>query len=184
MDGSLWSDHSQAYFFGIFKKKKIVIYDTLIEKLSEKEIVAVLGHELGHWYYLHNMQMIGLSFLNTGFVLYLFSFMINNQWLYKDYGFTKINYFMGMNIFFLIYTPIAVVLKALLCYVSWKNEYQADFFAIKQGYGKYLGQGLMKLFKDNKANMDPDELYSLFHHTHPNLVERLGAINAEIRKLN
>jgi STE24 endopeptidase len=182
MDGSKRSDHSQAYFFGVLGKKKIVIYDTLLEKLEVEEITAVLGHELGHWKHKHNVQMICVSFLNIGLMLYLFSFFLNNDKMYFDHGFGQKHYFMGLNLFMMIYGPLGILIRAAICWLSRRNEYQADRFAISLGKGKELASGLIKLFKDNKANMDPDELYSLFHHTHPNLGERLAAIKFEVSK--
>jgi len=182
MDGSKRSDHSQAYFFGVLGKKKIVVYDTLLEKLETEEILAVVGHELGHWKHKHNVQMITTAFLKIGFVLYLFSFFLNNDKMYFDHGFGQKHYFMGLNLFMMIYSPLEILTKAGICWLSRRNEYQADRFAVSLGRGKPLASGLIKLFKDNKANMDPDELYSLFHHTHPNLAERLAAIKFEISK--
>lgn len=182
MDGSKRSDHSQAYFFGVLGKKKIVVYDTLLEKLETEEILAVVGHELGHWKHKHNVQMITTAFLKIGFILYLFSFFLNNDKMYFDHGFGQKHYFMGLNLFMMIYSPLEILTRAAMCWLSRKNEYQADRFAVSLGKGKELASGLIKIFKDNKANMDPDELYSLFHHTHPNLAERLAAIKFEVSK--
>lgn len=183
IDGSKRSDHSQAYFFGFLGKKQIVVFDTLIEKVEVPEIVAIVGHELGHWYHQHNVHMIILSFSNIGLILYLFSFILNNDQIYKDFGFVNKSYFMGFNIFFLLYTPIGVIIEAFLCFVIRRNEYQADRFAVRLGKGQDLTNGLLKLFKDNKADLDPDEIYSLFKHTHPNLIDRTDAINQELKKL-
>jgi STE24 endopeptidase len=182
IDGSKRSDHSQAYFFGFFGKKQIVIFDTLIAKASVDELVAVVGHELGHWYHRHNIQMIVLSFLNIGLILYVFSFMLENDQMYQDFGFKNKAYFMGLIMFFLLYSPLGILIHAIFCAVIRRNEYQADRFAVGLGKGADLLLGLGKLFKDNKAELDPDEMVALFRHTHPNLIDRTTAIKETMRK--
>lgn len=182
IDGSRRSDHSQAYFYGFFGKKQIVIFDTLISKAEVSEVVAVVGHELGHWRHKHNIQMIAMSFANIGFILWTFSFMINNDQMYSDFGFASKSYFMGLNMFFLTYSPLVIIVNALFCLVIRSNEYQADRFAVSLGFGTELLSALLKLFKDNKADLDPDELVALFRHTHPNLVDRTQALKTALRK--
>lgn len=182
VDGSRRSDHSQAYFNGFFGKKQIVVFDTLIAKAEVPEVVAVVGHELGHWRHRHNVQMIAMSFANIGFVLWTFSFMINNDQMYRDFGFASKSYFMGLNMFFLTYSPLLILVNALFCLVIRSNEYQADRFAVSLGFGDQLLSALLKLFKDNKADLSPDELVALFRHTHPNLVDRTQALKAALRK--
>ena len=182
IDGSKRSDHSQAYFFGFLGKKQIVVFDTLIEKASVEEIVAIVGHELGHWHHRHNIQMIIFAFAHIGLILYLFSFIFNNAQLYTDFGFIQKSYFMGLNMFFLLYSPIGVIVEAIMCFNVRRNEYQADQFAVKLGRGTHLLSGLTQLFRDNKADMDPDEIVALFRHTHPNLIDRTNAINQQMNK--
>ncbi len=182
MDGSKRSAHSQAYFFGILHKKQIVVYDTLIEKLEVDEIVAVVCHELGHWFHMHNVQMIAFQLSYIGVILYVFSFFFNNPKLYYDYGFDNIYYFMGFLLFNNFFTPIGILIQAVFCYTSRKNEHQADFFSLKEKKGDNLIKGLIRLFKTSKVDMDPDHLYSLFNNTHPTLYERIKALKLRMRK--
>ena len=182
IDGKTRSDHSQAYFFGFFGKKQIVIYDTLIEKVSVDEIVAVVGHELGHWYHSHNIMTICVSFANIGFVFYLFSHIVNNDAMYTDFGLINKSYFIGLIIFLMLYSPLSIITNALTCFMIRTNEYQADRFAVRLGKGNDLISGLVKLFKDNKGDLDPDEFVALFRHTHPDFIDRVEAIQAEMKK--
>ena len=183
IDGKKRSDHSQAYFFGFFGKKQIVVYDTLIEKVTVPEIVAIVGHELGHWYHRHNIYNIVFTFANLGLVFYVFSYIMNNNNLYTDFELANKSYFMGLIIFAYLYSPISILTQALMCFVIRTNEYQADQFSVRRGMGQNLMEGLAKIFKDNKSDLDPDEVVALFRHTHPNFIDRVEAIQAEMKKI-
>jgi STE24 endopeptidase len=182
IDGSKRSDHSQAYFFGFIGKKQIVIFDTLIEKMSVEEIVAIVGHELGHWYHRHNFKMIGIAYAYIGFTLYLFSLILNNDQMYSDFGFLNKSHFMGLNVFCMLYSPIDVIYQTMLCVLVRWNEYQADRFSVGLGKGKELLSGLIKMFKDNKSELDPDAIVDMLKNTHPNLIDRTEAIRQSIKK--
>lgn len=182
IDGSKRSNHSQAYFFGILKKKQIVIFDTLINNLEIDEIIAVVCHELGHWYYSHNVQMMVANFLNIGFYLYLFQFFLENDKIYYDFGFDGKYVYVGLMLSGTFFKPFSIVIGGLMCFLSRTNEFQADFFAFKKGRGDLLIKGLVKLFKKSHGDLDPDHVYSLFKHTHPSLYQRISAIKGEMRK--
>ena len=182
MDGSTKSSHSQAFFFGVFKKRQVVLYDTLIDCLEVDEIVSVLCHEIGHWYYMHNYQMMGIIFSEMLAILYLFSFVIDYDKMYFDFGFNDRVYFMGFTIFMMLLQPILRLFGSLTCALVRKNEYQADSFAVKWGYGKDLRTGLAKISKDNNIDLNPDPLYSTFNNTHPTVLQRVEAIDVLMLK--
>ena len=184
IDGSKRSNHSQAYFFGILKKKQIVIFDTLINNLETDEIIAVVCHELGHWYYLHNVQMMIANFLSIGFFLYIFQYFLQNDKIYYDFGFDAKFAYVGLLLFNIFLQPLGVAISALMCFLTRVNEFQADLFAVKKGRGEQLIKGLVKLFKKSHGDLDPDHVYALFHHTHPSLYQRISAVKKEMRKKN
>jgi STE24 endopeptidase len=182
MDGSKRSAHSQAFFFGFLNKKKIVIYDTLLENVAVKEIVAIVGHELGHWKHKHNIAMLVLQNLFIYLFLGLFSLFLNSDKFYYDFGFSNKYPFMGITLFSIFFSPVSIILSALICAITRRNEFQADRFSVTLGMGEDLAKGLIQIFKDNNADLDPDHLFALFNHTHPGLSERLDALNLEMAK--
>lgn len=182
MDGSKRSAHSQAYFFGLFGKKQIVIYDTLIEKAGIREILAIVGHELGHWKHKHNIVMMVMQVGIIGIFLATLSLMLENDKFYYDFGFSNKYYFMGLNMFGIFFAPLNIIIHAISCFITRVCEYQADRFSVKLNRGEDLLNGLIQIYKDNKGDPDPDHLYALFNHTHPNLLQRADAIQLELSK--
>ena len=197
IDGSKRSAHSNAYFTGLpwIGKKKIVIYDTLLEKSSEKEVEAVLAHELGHWKMNHTSRLLFISQAHLFYIFALFSVFIENKSLYADFGFHKERpVLIGFLLFNEILSPTDSILKLLLNIWTRSMEYEAgmpslisvfnavmlkpktDAFAVKLGYASELGASLIKLQIQNLSSMDADWLYSSFHHSHPILTERLKAM--------
>lgn len=177
MDESQRSSHSNAYLFGFGKNKRIVLFDTLIKKLEIKEIVGVLGHELGHWKKWHYTYNILFIFVNLFALFYLLQFFINENAIFISFGFEQKSVFIGLFLFFLIYSPVFFFVEIIQYYYSRKFEYQADIFACELGYGNELKSALGKLSEENKSNLDPDPLYSMINYTHPTLIERVKAIN-------
>ncbi|OTB13687.1 hypothetical protein K445DRAFT_319904 [Daldinia sp. EC12] len=177
IDGSKRSAHSNAYFFGLPWKKHIVIYDTLIEKSSSEEVVAVLAHELGHWSLGHTTRLFGISQINVFYIFSLFSVFINNNSLYADFGFTKEHpIIIGFILFSDALAPMDLVIKLLMNIMSRKFEFQADAFARNLGYQAELASSLIKLQIQNLSTMDADPLYASYHFSHPILSERLKAL--------
>ncbi|TPX70608.1 Ste24 endopeptidase [Spizellomyces sp. 'palustris'] len=176
IDGSKRSAHSNAYFYGFFGNKRIVLYDTLLEHSKEDEVCGVLAHELGHWQYNHVLQMLVIIQLHLFSLFYIFSSFINHVPLYRSFGFSTQPPLIGFTLFQYIILPAEMVLSFLQNVVSRKNEFQADAFAKKLGYAKLLRSALIKLQVENKGNMNPDKWYSAWHYSHPPLVERLDAI--------
>lgn len=217
VEGSKRSAHSNAYLYGFFKNKRIVLFDTLIkgyhsssddekdedsekvknmteeerQKYEEKkkakldrgctteEIVAVLGHELGHWKYNHTVK--GLVIVEVKILLFflLFSKVLSSKSLYRAFGFTNSQPAAIGLIVILgnILLPCKVVLNLLMNSLSRRFEYQADNFATTLGYSKQLGDSLIKLQLDNLSFPVSDKFYSLWHYSHPTVVERIRAIS-------
>lgn len=179
IDGSKRSEHSNAYFFGFWKKKRIVIFDTLLKEekgVSEDEIVAVVSHELGHWYHNHFMRNIVVLQISLLAQFYLFGYVMYNQTLYTAFGFEKQNLFIGLMLFSYLYSPVNFVLSLFTVKLSRYHEFQADSFARKLDYASLLKSGLIKLLTKNASNMDPDPVYSSFYFSHPPLLERISKL--------
>ncbi|KAG9526639.1 CAAX prenyl protease 1, partial [Aureobasidium melanogenum] len=169
--------HSNAYFTGLPWKKKIVIYDTLIEKSDTKEIEAVLAHELGHWKMGHTTKLLLISQVHLFYMFALFSVFINNQSLYNAFGFTRERPIMiGFILFNEVLAPTDSVIKLLMNIMTRRMEFEADNFSLKLGYSAELASSLIKLQIQNLSSMDADWMYSSFHYSHPILTERLKAV--------
>ncbi|KAL4102164.1 hypothetical protein PRIC1_005912 [Phytophthora ramorum] len=185
-DGSKRSSHSNAYFFGFFKSKRIVLFDTLLEQATHDEIVAILGHELGHWKLWHTAQgfVIQQAYILASF--YVFGLCMNDAELFASFGFAGDSskpVIIGFLLFSqTMWAPVEHVLSFLITLNTRKNEFQADAFAVDLGHDAALKSGLTKLAIENLSNMNPDVLYSAYHYSHPPLVERLNAITARAKK--
>ena len=177
MDASQRSSHSNAYLFGFWKNKRIVLFDTLIKNLEIKEIEGVLGHEFGHWAKWHSIILLFISFTNIFIIFYLLQFFINEIPIFISFGFEQKSVFIGLYLFFLIYSPVTFFINAIQNYIVRIIEYQADKYSYELGYGDYLKKALIKLSESNKSDLDPDPLYSIINYSHPILVERIRAIN-------
>jgi STE24 endopeptidase len=173
IDGSKRSSHSNAYFFGLGNNKRIVLFDTLIKQMNDEEILAVLCHELGHWQFGHMWKQMANSFLQIFIMFYCYGFFSTNDQLFQSFGFDEKSIIIGIGLFLGIYSPISFVLGAISLKLSRTFEFQADSYATDFGYGELLSSGLVKLFKENSGDMDPDLIYASFHYTHPTFVERL-----------
>lgn len=177
IDGSKRSSHSNAYFTGLPWSKQIVIFDTLIDHSTVDETVAVLGHEIGHWKLSHLPKMLIFAQLHLFTAFSLFSAFLNNQSLYKSFGFTTVQpTLIGFMLFNDIFQPFECISQFGLNLLSRKHEFEADAFAKKFGYSDDLATALIKLLSENLSTMDADWLYSSYHHSHPILAERLTAL--------
>lgn len=176
VDGSKRSGHSNAYFFGFFKNKRIVLFDTLLEHSSIEETCGVLAHELGHWKYNHVFRTLIISQVHLLLIFYIFSLFLTRQELYTSFGFTSHPILIGFLLFQFVYSPVEAVMGFAMNLLSRKHEFEADFFAVQLGYSDVLASGLIKLQIKNLGNMNPDTWYSTWHYSHPPLVERLNAI--------
>lgn len=179
IDGSRRSAHSNAYFYGLPWSKRIVIYDTLIEKQSVTEVTAVLAHEIGHWSESHIMQMLAVTQVHIFGIFALFSAFVHNKSMYESFGFhTQHPILIGFILFNDILQPVETFLKFGLNLMSRKFEYEADAYAVRLNYGDELSQALIGLHRENLSSVDADWLYSAYTHSHPILPERLRALRA------
>lgn len=179
IDGSKRSTKANAYFTGLGPKKRIVLYDTLIQDLIGDEIVAVLAHEVGHYKKRHTLQFMAASVLQTGFMLWLFSLCVNQPALSEALGGDG-NYFqLGLVAFVLLYSPVGMILGLFMNMWSRKNEYEADAYAATQGQGEALVAGLKKISVKSLSNLTPHPAYEWVYYSHPSLLKRIGAIRQE-----
>mmetsp|Transcript_36890 Transcript_36890/g.77373 ORF Transcript_36890/g.77373 Transcript_36890/m.77373 type:complete len:525 (-) Transcript_36890:137-1711(-) len=181
MDGSKRSSHSNAFMFGFFKNKRIVLYDTLMTQVHDSEILAILGHELGHWKMGHTVTNFVISQLYMGASFYAFSLCYNSTELYRAFGFDddarSIPTIIALLLFFsTVWEPIDKALSYAMTVHSRKCEFEADEFSANLGMSQKLQSGLCKIHLENLGAMCPDPWYSTYHYSHPPLVERLSAM--------
>ena len=177
VDESTRSAHSNAYLYGLGNNKRIVLYDTLIKKLTPEEIEAVLGHEIGHWKKSHNIKTLIITFVHVFILFYIFGFFMNDERIFLSFGFQNKSISIGLYLYFILYIPISYVIDILQFKLIRSFEYEADQYSKELGYSDQLISGLKKLFEKNLSDMDPDPLYSLVNNTHPTLIERVRALN-------
>jgi STE24 endopeptidase len=177
IDGSKRSTKANAYFTGFGAKKRIVLYDTLINEMETDEIVAVLAHEIGHYKKKHVLQGLVISLLQTGVLLFVFSLFVGSPVLSKSLGVENPNFHIGLVAFGILYTPFSFVLDIFMNLLSRKNEYQADAFAAQNFNPGSLASALKKLSVKNLSNLTPHPLYVFFHYSHPTLLQRLEHLN-------
>jgi STE24 endopeptidase len=177
INGSKRSTKANAYFTGFGSKKRIVLYDTLINDMETDELVAVLAHEIGHYKKKHVIQGLLISLIQTGIVLFIFSLLINNATLSKALGVEIPNFHIGLVAFGILYSPVSFVLGIFMNLLSRKNEYQADEFAAIHFKPEALASALKKLSVKNLSNLTPHKTYVFFHYSHPTLLQRLARLN-------
>jgi len=181
MDGSKRSSHSNAFMFGFGKNMRIVLFDTFIVQVSDNEILAILGHELGHWKLGHTWSNFIVTQVYTAASFYCFSLCYNSTDLYRAFGFDGVDRpvptMIALLLFFqTIWAPVDKILSFVMTLFSRMNEFAADKFSSDLGMGKALQTGLCKISLENLGAMCPDPLYATYHYSHPPLVERLSAM--------
>ena len=177
IDGSKRSSKANAFFSGIGKKKKIVLYDTLIQKHSTEELVAVLAHEVGHFKKKHIIQGFVLAIIQVFFTMFVLSLMVYNEALSLALGASQHSIHVNLIAFSILFAPISGITGLLMSMHSRKNEFQADAYARQTFDGQALAQALKKLSVDSLSNLYPHPLYVFFHYSHPPLLQRLQALN-------
>ncbi|MDO8293014.1 MAG: M48 family metallopeptidase [Gallionella sp.] len=183
MDGSKRSAHGNAYFTGFGKTKRIVFFDTLLERLSGNEIEAVLAHELGHFKRRHVLKRIVATFaMSLGF-LWLLGQLMQTSWFYEGLGVntphsTESGTALALLLFFMILPLFSFVLQPLLSAYSRKHEFEADAYAATQTAATDMVSALVKLYQDNAATLTPDPLYSSFYDSHPPAATRIAHLQA------
>ena len=180
IDGSKRSTKANAYFSGMGRKKRIVLFDTLIRELSAIEIVAVLMHEIGHYRKKHIISGMILSFIQSGILLFILSLFVSQPVLSQALGAPEASFHLGLIAFGVLFSPISIIIGLMMNSFSRKNEFQADDFAAGFGMSNGLISALKKLSVNNLSNLTPHPLYVFFHYSHPTLLQRIRKLNGSI----
>jgi STE24 endopeptidase len=176
MDGSKRSAKANAFFSGLGRKKKIVLFDTLIREHSTQELVAVLAHETGHFKLKHTVTGLLAGIAQTGLMLFLFSLLQGHPSLAQALGAQQSGLHLELLAFGLLYTPVSALTGILMHLLSRKHEFEADAFARETYDGNELVRALKKLSADNLSNLTPHPAYVFVHYSHPPLLKRLNAL--------
>ncbi len=185
MDGSRRSAHANAYFTGLGAAKRVVFFDTLLQRLSPGEVEAVLAHELGHFSHRHvQKRMVGIfgfSLLALGLLGWLSTQVSFFEGLGVAPNMRAPNDALALLLFMLALPPFTFFVSPLMAHFSRRHEFQADAYACAQASGQDLANALLKLHEDNAATLTPDPLYVRFYYSHPPASERLAALARAIR---
>jgi STE24 endopeptidase len=173
IDGSKRSTKANAYFSGFGNEKRVTLYDTLINDLTDDEIVAVLAHEVGHYKKKHIIVNLFASILLTGLTLYILSVFISNPLLSYALGVSTPSFHVGLIAFGLLYAPISEITGLLMNHLSRTFEYQADDYAKTTYKAESLITALKKLSKNSLSNLTPHKAYVFVHYSHPTLLQRI-----------
>jgi STE24 endopeptidase len=184
MDGSKRSAHANAYFTGFGAAKRVVFYDTLLNKLSPDEVDAVLAHELGHFKHRHIAKRIAAMFALSLAGFALLGWLATRTWFYAGLGVQPNlqgpNDALALLLFLLAVPVFSFFISPLLALLSRKHEFEADAFAAMQTNGRDLGSALLKLYEDNASTLTPDPVFVKFYYSHPPASERLARLNAGV----
>jgi STE24 endopeptidase len=173
IDGSKRSSKANAYFSGFGKQKRVTLFDTLIDKLNKKQIVAVIAHEIGHYKKNHIIFNLFFSIMQTGFMLYILSLFIYMPVFSEALGIENHSFHIGLVTFSILFTPISEISSLIFNMFSRKFEYEADEFAKNTYNGEYLIEALKILSKDSLSNLTPHPNYVWWHYSHPTLFQRV-----------
>lgn len=176
IDWSKRSSKANAYFAWFWPKKRIVLYDTLINNLTVEELVAVLAHEIGHYKKKHTLQMLIFSILQTTLIMYLFSLIIDNREIAQSLWSINQSFHIWAIAFGILFTPLNLILWIFGNILSRKNEYEADNFARENYSWEALISGLKKLSANNLSNLFPHPVYEFIHYSHPTVLKRIKAL--------
>lgn len=181
MDGSKRSTKSNAFFTGFGKFRRIVLFDTLIEKQTTEELVSVLAHEMGHYKKRHILKSMIISVLTTGLMFYILSLFINNRDLFAAFRMQEMSIYASLLFFAFLYSPIEMILSVFGNMLSRRNEYEADSYSVKT-YKKPLSMiaALKKLSVENLSNLTPHPIKVFLSYSHPPVLERIRAIRKEV----
>lgn len=176
MDGSKRSSHGNAYFTGFGKNQRIVLFDTIVNSMTTKELLAVLAHEIGHKKLNHIKRLLIFQSVFLFFIFYILGQLYNYQEFFIAFGFSEKSPAAAIIIFSIIFSPVTYFFSPIFNYFSRKHEFEADNFANQaMTESESLKTALLKLHKDNLSNLFPHPIYSFFHYSHPPLMERLKA---------
>ena len=178
IDGSKRSTKANAFFSGLGPKKTIALYDTLIEKHSDEELVAVLAHEVGHFKKNHILLTLIISIIQLGLMSYLFEVCMSYNNIAQALGSSQMNFHIGLIAFSFVFSPIGLTIGIFLNILSRKNEFEADDYAKTTYDGNALQLALKKLSVDTLSNLYPHPLYVFVHYSHPPLIQRLSNLKS------
>lgn len=176
IDGSKRSTKANAYFSGFGKQKRVTLYDTLINKLTKNQIVAVIAHEIGHYKKNHIIFNLLFSIIQSGIMLYILSLLIYMPIFSEALNIENHSFHIALITFSILYTPISEISSLIFNLFSRKFEYEADEYADKTFDGKYLIEALKVLTKDSLSNLTPHPKYVWWHYSHPTLLERINQL--------
>ncbi len=183
MDGSKRSTKSNAFFTGFGSSKRIVLFDTLIEKHTPDELLGIIAHEMGHYKLKHILKMIISSIFDLGLTLFVLSFFLKNQSLFDAFKMEYVSIYASLLFFGFIYSPISTLISLFSNYFSRKHEYEADKYAVDTtNLGNEFISGLKKLSVDNLSNLTPHKLKVFVEYSHPPVLDRIIAIRGIIVK--
>ena len=178
MDGSKRSAHSNAYFTGFGKSRRIAIFDTLVEKHSTNEIVSVVAHEVGHYKLKHVLQGTILGIIETGIMLFAFNLIMNDISLFHVFGVSQLSVHAGIVFFSMLYAPVSMFTSIVTTAISRKNEYEADKYSYDTTNNRQaLVSMLIGLSANNLSHLTPHPLKVFLSYSHPPVVDRIKAVN-------
>ena len=180
VDGSKRSGHSNAYFTGFGKNKRIALYDTLMEQMNHDEIIAVIAHEVGHYKLKHIHMGIILSSIQSGIMLFILSLFIENPDLFAVFQMDNLSIYASLLFFSMLYAPISMILGIIFTIISRKNEFSADKYSSDTAdMPEALISGLKKMSKENLSNLTPHWLNVFLNYSHPPVLDRINALRKE-----
>jgi STE24 endopeptidase len=178
MDGSKRSAHANAYFTGFGASKRVVFYDTLLARLNADEVDAVLAHELGHFAHRHILKRVISLFALSLLGFALLGFLGTQVWFYTGLGvmpnLAGANDALALLLFVLALPPFTAFIGPLFSWLSRRDEFEADAYAVRHSNGTHLSSALLKLYEDNAATLTPDPWYVRFYYSHPPALQRLS----------
>ena len=184
IDGSRRSSRANAFFTGFGRAKRIALFDTLIEKQTTEEIVAVLAHEVGHYKRKHILKVLVLQVAHSGVVFYLLSLFISHRGLFDAFYMEQPSIYAGLVFFGLLYAPVELLLSLFLNHRMRKHEFEADRYAVDTLERPETMVSMLKnLSADNLSNLTPHPFYVRLNDSHPPLLERVAAIRASVDRL-
>ena len=179
MDASRRTRHTNAYFSGIGKAKRIVLFDSLIQSHSQEEVLSILAHEIGHLKKNHIKKQLIISSIVSLFLIFMASKLITCRVLYESFGFSNTPYYVGLFLVGILWEPVSFFLSPLGMAISRKFEREADYYSIEIiKRAKPLSTALKKMAKENLSNLRPHPLYVFFNYSHPPLLERIEYLEA------
>jgi STE24 endopeptidase len=176
MDASKRSSKLNAFFSGFGPIREIALFDTLINKLKEREILAVLAHEIGHAKHFDELRLLAQQTVVMGLYVWIMNIVVSDIALAQAFGFSAPFFAFGLILFSVLIEPLDFIIGLPQNYLSRRAEYAADAFAVKQGYQQEMLSALKVLVKENYSNLTPHPLQVLLTYSHPPMHQRIAAI--------